>query len=96
MFNATMTLLFALGLRNLTGEPGVSDKCMSYFQELITGQVPIQELEHYVVYSGHGFNQIGQYHSCIEAPNTSYFVSWIEYYQNPLPLYVGLCKLELK
>lgn len=85
-------LLLAL---NQTSTPAISLECLAYALQAMTGKLPLEEVRDYVVYSGHGFNQIGEYYSCLEAANTSYFMSSLAIDQQTLPFFVGLCKDEV-
>ena len=92
MLNLT-ALILSLGVTSLLAPPpGVNLDCLTYFESVLEGKVPLKQLITYERYSGHGFNQLGQYHGCLNTPSSAYYTCWLEAGGEALPLYVGLCK----
>lgn len=95
MLNSTLISLAVMLSATGGGGHTYSDSCLEYVRELANETAPAEVLFKYLAVSGHGFNQLGLYHDCLNLPNSSYYLSFLTYQHQPLPLFIGFCKKKL-
>lgn len=63
--------------------------------QLVNETIQAETILKYLAVSGHAWNQLGLYEDCLDMVDSTYFLSFLSYGGQPLPLFIGFCKGRL-